>query len=365
MLNSHADWPSFPSRILVWDAQNSRYLLECTSAEFHPDMSYGSLFACSTTGSDIYIWKESLAGYMQHGILSFGTGHPTPLLTQNGEFIVAFGGCLVQLWCTKTLTAPPSGTPTRSPQHTEDFILEFSPNGMLAVVAMRKDNIVTVLSLKSGIPQLIVNAKMEVYGLEVIGNTVVIGDQKVITWNPPTGDCIPHTCVGLEDSSWTMYLANPPGDTLPCASIPPNSHHIALSGLESLYVYSASTGELLWKESTWGHAPRLPSDGYEVCVSDHDGQAEMWRVNKGHEVPEPPVDIEHPPEGYPWGSSRGYWVTEDWWIVGPDGRRLLLLPLPWQSYAVHRIWRGDFLALLHGGLSEPVILELELNCGRR
>ena len=38
MLDSHADWPSFPSRILVWDAQNSRYLLECTSAEFHPDV---------------------------------------------------------------------------------------------------------------------------------------------------------------------------------------------------------------------------------------------------------------------------------------------------------------------------------------
>ena len=71
------------------------------------------------------------------------------------------------------------------------------------------------------------------------------------------------------------------------------------------------------------------------------------------------VDIEHPPEGYPWASSRGYRVTNDWWILDPDGKRLLMLPPHWQSYAVHRVWKGKFLALLHGGLSEPVILEME------
>ena len=38
-----------------------------------------------------------------------------------------------------------------------------------------------------------------------------------------------------------------------------------------------------------------------------------------------------------------------------------MLPPPWQSYAMDRIWKGQFLALLHGGLSEPVILELDVN----
>ena len=71
------------------------------------------------------------------------------------------------------------------------------------------------------------------------------------------------------------------------------------------------------------------------------------------------VDIEHPPEGYPWGSSRGYQVASDWWILGLDGKRLLMLPPPWQSQdAVRQVWKGQFLALLHVGLSEPVILEL-------
>jgi hypothetical protein len=70
------------------------------------------------------------------------------------------------------------------------------------------------------------------------------------------------------------------------------------------------------------------------------------------------IGPQNPPEGYPWGSSR-YRVTKDWWLV--LGReRLLMLPPPWRSEAVGRVWKGKFLALLHHGLSEPVVLELNV-----
>ena len=36
-----------------------------------------------------------------------------------------------------------------------------------------------------------------------------------------------------------------------------------------------------------------------------------------------------------------------------------MLPPPWRSPVVQRAWNGQFLALLHGELPEPVILELE------
>jgi hypothetical protein len=62
---------------------------------------------------------------------------------------------------------------------------------------------------------------------------------------------------------------------------------------------------------------------------------------------------------YPWASSQGYQVTDDWWILNPDGKQLLMLPPPWQSDMVHQVWKGKYLALLHPGLLEPVILELE------
>jgi len=88
----------------------------------------------------------------------------------------------------------------------------------------------------------------------------------------------------------------------------------------------------------------------------------VWRVGGEQRVLErleQTVDIEDPPEGYPWGSSRGYRVTNDWWILGPGRRRLLMLPPTWQSTVVQRVWRGRFVALIHRGLPEPVILELD------
>ena len=91
----------------------------------------------------------------------------------------------------------------------------------------------------------------------------------------------------------------------------------------------------------------------------------MWMVTAEHGPTLPPresrvVDTEHPPEGYPWRSSRGYRATDDGWVFGPDGKRLLMLPSPWRSLALRRVWNERILALLHGVLQEPVILELYL-----
>ena len=350
-------------RILAWDVRNSRYLLDCADAKFHPRMSFssdGRFFACSTTGSDIYLWKESLASYMLHGTFTFSVNCPNPLLARNGKSIVAFGddSRTIQLWHTESFITPPSNILIRTPQLTEDFILDFSSDGTSAVVARRVESTVTVLSLGSGVPRLTIDANMGVYGLGVIGNTVVIlGDWKVITWNLP-GDCVPGARVGLEDSSRTINLGNSPHIATTSASISPDSRHIALIDLMDLYIYSASTGELLWTKRASGHMPRFSPDGRDVWCAVGSGEAEVWNVGSGHKVPGPSVDIEHPPEGYPWGSSCGYRVTDDWWVLGPDGERLLMLPPTWHPHPIQRIWKGKFLALLHCELSEPVILEL-------
>ena len=63
--------------------------------------------------------------------------------------------------------------------------------------------------------------------------------------------------------------------------------------------------------------------------------------------------------GYPWKSSRGYQITNDWWILDPEGKRLLMLPAAWQFHGEEQcVWKEQFLALLSGQLPEPVILEL-------
>jgi WD40 repeat protein len=354
---------TFEDNVLVWDARKSKRLLCCADTSFRPRMSFssdGRFFACSTSGPDIYLWKESPTGYALHDVLGPRATYPNPLLSQKGESIVAFSGRTIWLWCINSSTARPSSIPTQAPQLIENFILDFSPDGMLAIVAMRKNNTVTILDLKSGVPQLQIDTGMEVYGLRVVGKIItVIGDRTVATWNLPAegvrvGDRVSITPLG--GSQW--------GDVT-SASMCPDSRHIALtkadvSGLRRLYVYNAHTGDYLGYKFTGGDIPWFAPGGRDIwCVADS-CRAEVWRVSERNalETRGSEVDVENPPEGYPWGSSHGYQVTGDWWVLGPDGKRLFMLPPPWQSHAVRRVWNGRFLALLHGGLSEPVILEV-------
>ena len=202
--------------------------------------------------------------------------------------------------------------------------------------------------------------------LGVIGNTVVaIGCRKVIGWKVPGGDCVRNGLVGLEDRSWTINLCG--SQDYPewiRASVSPDSRYIALIDGSYLHIHRTSTGEHLGKRSVWYCTPRFSPDGRNVQCTDGADNVRVWRVGGGREVLEHlgrPVDMEHLPGGNPWGSSRGYRVTNDWWILGPDGKRFLMLPPPWRSYAVCRLWKGQFLALLHRGPSEPVILELDVN----
>ena len=362
-------------KVMVWDIRNSKCLLHHTSAEFYPMMSFssdGHFFACSTTGSDVYLWKESPIGYALHEVLAPGAPYLDPLLSQNGESIAVFSDRTIRLWRTKGVTAPPSSIVTRAPQHLlEKFVLDFSPDGMLAAIAGHQDNIVTVLDLKSSVPQLTIDAGMRVDGLGVIGNTVVvIGEWKAITWNLPAEDFVPDARVGLEESSRTINYPNCGWDGYKCgASISSDYHHITfttkfyskLGVSKYLHIYSISTGEDLERKDTNGRITWFSPDGCDIWCADEEGEAEVWRIGGGQALEriEQTVDIEDPPEGYPWGSSRGCRVTNDWWILGPDRKRLLMLPPAWQSNAVQRVWKGNFVALLHSGLPEPVILELD------
>ena len=361
--------------VMVWDAQDSKYLLDYTDARFYGPMSFssdGRFFTCSTLKGETYLWKESPPnGYFLHEIHVSSTENLGPLtsLSRTGESIVTLGKRAIQLWRTTRSTTHASGTLTQAPPRTEHFILDVSPDETLAVVSMWESDTVTVLNLKSGGVQLTIDPGMNVYGLRVTGNTVgVIGLTKVITWNLPARDSLPNTRMNLEGSARTIELS--PWDEfggLPVtgAAMSPDFSRIALNHYETLHVYNASTGEIIGEGTSElsALAPWFSPDGCDVwCVND-DGLADVFRIGGEQnmlERLEHQIGPKHPPEGYPWGSSR-YQVTEDWWLRGPDGERLLMLPPPWRpQVAIRRVWKGDFLALLHNGLSEPVILKFNV-----
>ena len=144
----------FRSEVMVWDAQDSKFLLLYTDTTFYPKMSFSSdgLFAFSTAGSDACPWMESPTGYRLLQILASTAVHSSPLLSQNGESI--YSVVPRTGYGTQKFIHPLSSVSARIPQRTENSVLEFSPDGMLAVAAGQEGNTVMVFSLDSSVPKL-------------------------------------------------------------------------------------------------------------------------------------------------------------------------------------------------------------------
>ena len=128
-------YPCPINRVYVWDTRDSKHLLchQDVNSRFRATFSSdGQFFVCSSPGSEVYLWKEYSAGYKLHRKLAPGIPEPIPLLSPDGELIIAFGHAAVWLWHTKLLPPTPSSA---APQHTEDFVLDFLPNRPSVVVA--------------------------------------------------------------------------------------------------------------------------------------------------------------------------------------------------------------------------------------
>ena len=178
--------------LLVWDARGSKRLLKISDSSPR-EMSFsfdGRFFACTLRGGvdkGICIWKESPAGYIIHRKLTYENSiraYPHPLLSPNGESIILSSPSIIRLLHTEDPFLSTGPTPDMV-RHR--FILNLSPNDALAAFACYPENVVTILDLQSGHPQLEIDTGMEIEWLGVAGDTVVVIDEeKVVTWKLDT-----------------------------------------------------------------------------------------------------------------------------------------------------------------------------------
>ena len=351
--------------VFVWDTGDSKLLLHHTDvgspfrAAFSSD---GRFFACSSDGSGVYLWKEDSTGYRLHGKLASDIPEPIPLFSPDGESIITFGGASVRSWHTKL---PPPTPPSAAPQNSEDFVLDFLPDRSAVAVARLDDNVVVILDLESGIPYLTIDTGLTVHGLRVIENVVaVIGDGKIVTWNLPGRSSPPATQMKPEDSARTITF-----DTLlekvTFVSMSPDFHRVAIvgwgwKGNREAYILDLSTRIFRALTCSKADAPWFPpGDGGLLCFRGD--SAAYWKLDSDRpdQLALHGTHTSQVLEGCPWVPSHGYKITDDGWILGPGRKRLLMLPPSWRSDRARRVWNGQFLALSHGSLPEPVILDLE------
>ena len=330
--------------IQVWDAKAAKLLLKSESpsytyiyyrpiGSFSPD---GRFFAHADNSRVVHVWKESPAGYVLHQKLQFITHRPSMrlALSPSGESILlSLDHKTLHLWHTRD-QVPSLPSISVGDVDKNDFTLAFSSDERFAAFARQGGNIVTVFNPLTGDSKLAVDTDMDVVCLGMTGSAlVVVGKEKITTWDLPGGDCTFDA--SIKGSVQTTIL-HPDGRTSEHGSIFPDFSHIAVLSTRlfqtHLQIHNMSTGSCLQSTSAVGAEwVGFTLDGCEVWTSTNDGLNEKgWKIvedsGSGPIQLEPRDGIVRPSGVFPWESRRGYEVTGDGWVLSAARKRLLWLP---------------------------------------
>lgn len=368
----------------IWDTTHSKskYIMESAELVFLTKPSFssdGCFFACDTRNSVLDIWKESPNGYTIHQRLT-SISFEELCISPNGGLLLTWSASVAQLWDVTGPSAPNPTTSSHMPEKDKKSrFLVFSPDKVLAAVAQRRGMMVTILDLKSGVPRLTFDTGMEVYGLGVTENTIVIlgydddiGSKKFVTWSIPTGGCVLNLKVNINDSIKTVTFDGQPmyKPLGVYASMSPDLHHIALMESNNsrspplgLHIYDVATGQHITSVNRHGFkGVWFTQDGSGVWWVGSSREEEGWKFIKGGGSNT--AKLEHlgstkcPPGELPWQCPPSYKVA-DGWILHSSGKRLLWLPPHWWPDWHNVVWGGQFLALLNRKSPELLIIELE------
>ena len=361
------------STVFIWDAQNSRFLLESgftlhqQTITFEPWMSFssdGGFFACTIGSPEVHVWKKSAAGYILHQKLELPRGSTVAILSPNGESIIAAGGSMIRLWHTRDQILSLPSAPAR--ENGRDFVLAFSQNELSVAYARSWGNIVTVLDLRSDDLRLIIDAGVQIRCLGVTGSLVAVaGEGRVITWNLPAEGRV-NARASIDDSVYATTLLDCSDLHSPTEqSISPDLTRVAIEGYTfsstRLQIHDTASGRRLACTEPPGTSGSVALDECGVWWMYSKELTKGWKIIEDRESlttkPEPLETTACPPRVFPWQSRRGYEVTDDGWVLSPTQKRLLWLPHHWRSKRRSRTWSGRCLGLRHSELTEPVILE--------
>ncbi|KAF9786263.1 hypothetical protein BJ322DRAFT_775760 [Thelephora terrestris] len=362
-------------RILVWDAQEHDFLLDSMDVENPITMSFsadGSLFMCGTGGPEFYLWKESPKGYNFHQKGASSAVFATPVISPDGGSVISSGGSILQLWHMENFptSLPIVITPRSLHTRGDKFLLDFSPDESAVAVAEQLGKTVTVLSLKSGNPQLVINTEMEICGMKMTGDKlIVVGNGKILTWDLLAESYDLNRGNICNDPQTTTFTHHSVVTEFLHASISPDLNYVAIGDphkkSEGLCIYDTHTGDKLATAKSGLSINSFAQGGDEIWCGWHNGAGERWmiiREDGSNAIKMKQLSQrEDPQSGFFWHSPSGYQISDDGWILSSSGKRLFWLPHYWRpEKKLQKCWSKKFLAVWNLDLFEPIILELKL-----
>ena len=363
------------NEVIILNACDSKILLStqvtqrlCTQpGNFSTD---GCFFACRTLESRIYIWKNTLSGYIPWSTLQSRLPLEGFSFSPTAISIITWGPGGIQLLHPEISTSSPLPEKTKSLSYKTHLVACSADSKHIAIVR-HGDSVVKFLDSLLGTPLWFINTSMEVWDIKIVNNTIfAVNRGHLFGWNLTaevthdicdTGNASISEILNIRDDSAIIkhfILSND------CSQIAFVKGHglwdeLTLYDRESQEnntcvrepiksICFSADGNQLWVDSEGGgfythHLTSLGIGGREPWYRTYDIPCDKWSW----------VTFFHSPHGCHIGS-------ESRWVEDSRGRKLLWLPPSWRVMNKCEMrWEGNCLALVNGHHPEPIIIELQ------
>jgi len=310
-------------RLLILDIQNSGRLLDIEGEEefnLHSFSSDGSLFTASQEGS-VHIWKYDNGCYFPWKYSPLlGYGSFVALFSPTSLSILGHFRNALRLWHLDS--------PSIAPCVYSQPLSIISHHGSRIITAYRQGYTITISNLLLQTPPWFIDTDIEISGLELTGNVLlVVGSEGIVAWllteeGLPTkkgllikewlvDDVLEKRRVGYSDSIWTVPI---PRDSLghPMFSVE-GEIGVIIPGEDISHIYHIKTGKVLDFCQVFLH---LNGPWYSLGGM---GQAQnhLYHSSTHSAFPEDSCD-----------SSK---ITfGEGWIKNHEGKHLMWLPVEWR-----------------------------------
>jgi len=351
--------------VTIFDIQNSKLLLQVKVPNnqltliggFSPD---GRFFACGISYYEICIWQNIPTGYMPWTSLRTRLSFYWFQWSPNSISILCKGAEGIQLLCPDN--HPTSLSPNKTEHNKKDqkHLVTYSADKAYIATAQQTHGVITIIDCVLGSPLQSINTKMRIQDIKIVGNTIFVVDRcKLVSWDLKAGGVV-H---GAHGAGRVIANITPAIDA--CMEYLALSHdcsQIAFGKSRTLYLYDLETqktfsramGDLI-------HSVQFSSDGHQLWCGTYETYymgldiAEDWssaKITKG--------DSKAGQLLFGCASPHGYHVGQ--WVEDSRGKKLLWLPPNWRrsSWRDELKWDANFLALIHGHYTEPIIIEFPL-----